>query len=86
MKTTLTISDQVYEEVRALARRERLSFRATVEMLLIRGLGQQSGAPAAERFVVEPHRCGLQPGVDPLRFNQALDDHGSATGEPDRPR
>ncbi len=50
------------------------SFKAVVNAAIRRGLSL--GDPPSEGrepFVVQPQACGLMPGIDPLRFNQLLD-------------
>lgn len=75
MRTTLTLDDDLGEELQRRARESGESFKDVVNEVIRRGL--QSAAPpeaAPERFVVEPRSCGFRPGVDPGKLNQLIDE------------
>ena len=75
MRTTLTLDDDVAEELRLLAQRSGHSFKAVVNDTLRRGLA--TGAkPAGEKpaFEVRPHASGFRAGVDVGKLNQLVDD------------
>jgi hypothetical protein len=75
MRTTLTLDDDLAETLNRKARHSGRSFKEVVNAAIRRGLAL--GEPLAENhgqaFVVHPQACGLMPGIDPLRFNQLLD-------------
>ena len=61
-------------KLEALAHRRRGSFQETLDDVLRRGLAARLGATSARRSVVEPHRGGFRPGIDPNKLNQLLDE------------
>lgn len=71
MRTTLTIDDDIARKLKERARREKKSFKETVNEALQRGLGSIS--PPAE-FVIVPHDSGFVAGIDPNRLNQLADE------------
>lgn len=71
MRTTLTISDDIARKLKERARREKKSFKQTVNEALQRGLG---GTDPSPEFVVAPHESGFVAGIDPNRLNQLADD------------
>ena len=75
MRTTLTIEDDVAKELKAEVRQSGRSFKDVVNAALRRGLrsGQKPGR-GLPPFKVEPFTSPFQPGVDPTRLNQLLDD------------
>jgi hypothetical protein len=76
MRTTLTLDDDLAESLNRTARLTGRSFKAVLNEAIRRGLSR-GGQPAGndrKPFVVEPQACGLMPGIDPLRFNQLVDD------------
>ena len=75
MRTTLTIDDDLAKELKAETRRTGNSLKEVVNAALRRGLrtGQKPG-PARAAFRVEPFASEFQPGVDPGRLNQLLDE------------
>lgn len=75
MRTTLTIDEELNEELHRRARESGRSFKAVVNDVLRRGLlAGEPVSPAAERFVVEARSCGFRPGIDPGKLNQLIDD------------
>jgi plasmid stability protein len=75
VRTTLTIDEDLFEELQKRARESNRSFKAEVNDVLRRGL--RAGEPIAEEaepFVVEARACGFRPGIDPAKLNQLLDD------------
>lgn len=75
MRTTLTLDDDLAETLNRTARQTGQSFKAVVNAAIRRGLslGDSPSEARGEPFVVQPQACGLMPGIDPLRFNQLLD-------------
>lgn len=75
MRTTLTIDDDVAKELKAETRRSGQTFKDVVNLVLRRGLRSgQKPEPRLPRFKVQPFSSPFQPGVDPGRLNQLLDD------------
>jgi hypothetical protein len=72
-RTTLTLDPDVQRMVEEAVRRERASFKDVVNGAIRRGLG---GSPRkrADRYVVVAHETELQPGFDPARLNQLVDE------------
>lgn len=75
MRTTLTLDDDLAEALNRMARLSGRSFKAVVNETIRRGLahGRSSDTAEAPPFTVQPQACGLLAGIDPLRFNQLLD-------------
>ena len=78
MRTTLTLDDDVAKELKAATRHGGRSLKEVVNEALRRGLrlGAKPG-PGMPRFTVEPFSSPFQPGVDPTRLNQVLDELGT---------
>jgi len=75
MRTTLTLEDDLAARLQERARREKTSFKQVVNDAIRRGLMQpdrirEEGAG----YRVRTFESALQPGVDPLRLNQLVDD------------
>ena len=75
MRTTLTLDDDVADALKAVMRASGKSFKQVVNDALRRGLAP-GGKPASRpaRFRVQTFSSPFQPGVDPARLNQLLDD------------
>mgnify|MGYP002654389147 FL=1 len=75
VRTTLTLDDDLAAELNRTARLSGRSFKEVVNAVIRQGLSAGAQPAAAEhlQFVVQPQSCGLQPGIDPLRLNQLLD-------------
>lgn len=73
MRTTVTLEADLVAKLKKLAHRRGLSFKATLDEVLRRGLAARERAGAREPFVVEPHSGGFRPGVDPAKLNQLAD-------------
>lgn len=71
MTTTLTIDDDIARKLKERARREKNSFKGTVNEALQRGLG---GTAPPQDFEVVPYKAGFVAAVDPNRLNQLSDD------------
>jgi hypothetical protein len=75
VRTTLTLDDDVAEQLKALARRRNLSFKDAVNSVVRAGLAMQRGGSRPYRVPARP--MGLRPGIDlthALRLAAALDD------------
>jgi hypothetical protein len=70
MRTTLTVEDDLAEQLSELAHRTKTSFKAVVNDTLRRGLAQT--LPPEPPFRVIPHKSGLRPGIDEHRYNELM--------------
>jgi plasmid stability protein len=81
MRTTLTLDDDVADELRARAHRSRRSFKQVVNDALRAGLQSQT-RPRPRRYRLTPASLGgARPGFDldkALRLADALEDEGIA--------
>jgi hypothetical protein len=74
MRTTVTLDPDLAVRLKEYAHRKRTSFKTALNTLLRRGLAGKGPTPGARRrFAVEPHSGRFQPGVDPGRLNQLVD-------------
>ena len=75
MRTTLTLDDDLAARLQERARREKTSFKQVVNDAIRRGL-MKPDRIREERpgYRVRTFESALQPGVDPLRLNQLVDD------------
>jgi hypothetical protein len=75
MRTTLTLDEDVAQQLQEAARRSGVSFKEVVNTTLRQGL-TRGGKPGSKlsRFEVIPKACGFRPGVDILRLNQLNDE------------
>jgi hypothetical protein len=74
VRTTVTLDPDLAIRLEEYAHRKRTSFKTALNTLLRRGLAGKGPPPAARRrFAVEPHSGRFQPGVDPGRLNQLVD-------------
>ena len=68
MRTTLTLEDDLVEQINEVARETRRPFKVVVNETLRRGL---SDSPIPEPvFRIRPHAGRLQPGIDDRGFNE----------------
>ena len=70
MRTTLTLDDDIAEQLMEKARETRQPFKVVVNAALRRGLGEQ--APAIAPFHHVSHPGGLRAGIDPRRLNELV--------------
>ncbi len=73
MRTTLSISDALLEELRQRAAGSRRSFRAVVEEVLQIGLGKSADATKKSDFRIEPHPLHLKEGFRRTSLNRLYD-------------
>ena len=75
MRTTLTLDDDLAQELHEASRKSGESFKAVVNTALRRGLRiVDKPTPPLPRFEVKARDCGFQPGIDVFRLNQLNDD------------
>ena len=71
MRTTLTLEDDIAEQLAELARQTRKPFKEVVNEALRRGLSAQGDVgPPEPEFRLKPHAGNLRPGIDERRFNE----------------
>ena len=73
MLTTLTLEPDVAEQLERVARKHGKSFKAAVNEALRIGLGMAGKSIEPPRFRIRAFVDGLQPGIDPDKMNQLLD-------------
>ncbi|MBG7607663.1 MAG: hypothetical protein IZT59_06520 [Verrucomicrobia bacterium] len=73
MRTTLTLEPEVAEKLRAEAALGSSTFKDIVNQALKRGLGIEKTEPE-KPFEVITFSSGFQPGIDPMKLQQFLDD------------
>ena len=73
MRTTLTLESEVAEKLRAEAALGSRTFKDIVNQALKRGLGIEKTEPE-KPFEVITFSSGFQPGIDPMKLQQFLDD------------
>lgn len=73
MRTTLTLETEVAEKLRAEAALGKRSFKDIVNQALKRGLGIEKSEPE-KPFEVITFSSAFQPGIDPRKLQQFLDD------------
>ena len=75
MRTTLTLDEDVARELETEMRRSGRTRKQLVNAALRRGLRMgEKPLRAPPRFVVEPFSSPFQPGVDPSKLNQLVDE------------
>ncbi len=74
MRTTLTIADDLAEQIEAIRRRQGLSLKSVINALLRDGLEYRSRPLQAKPFQTKTHALDLRPGFDATRLNQLADD------------
>ena len=73
MRTTLTLEADVAEQLERIARSSGKGIKATVNEALRIGLGMTGKPVEPPKFQIRAFVNGLQPGIDPDRMNQLLD-------------
>jgi len=79
MRTTLNISDGLLEDLRALARNEKLPMTQVVERTLRRGLSKGPAAEPAYRPKMPTFEVGIKPAYQGMSMNQLYDQLESET-------
>ena len=75
MRTTLTVDDDLAEEMKRLSASTNKAFKVVVNELIRRGLTAGAKPIAAPNtFVIEAKSCGFMPGIDLLKLNQMVDE------------
>ncbi len=74
MRTTLTLDPDVAERLERAVRGSGRGLKATVNEALRIGLGMTEKPVEPAPFKIRAFVDGLQPGIDPNRMNQLLDE------------
>ena len=75
MRTTLTLDDDLAQELHEASRKSGKSFKVVVNSALLRGLrAVDKPARPLPRFQVKARDFEFQPGIDVFRLNQFNDD------------
>ena len=74
MRTTLTLDPDVAERLERAVRGGGKSLKATVNEALRIGLGMTEKPVEPPEFRIRAFVAGLQPGIDPDKMNQLLDE------------
>lgn len=68
MRTTLTVDEEINEQLTRTARETGQSYKFVVNLALRRGLQELN--PAVAPFDYQPHAGQLRAGIDPRGFNE----------------
>ncbi len=68
MRTTVTLDDDLAQQILDLARDSRRPFKVVLNDLLRNGLGNKS--PIDKPFRIHAHAGHLKPGFDPRKLNE----------------
>jgi hypothetical protein len=74
MRSTLTLEDELDNQVRALAEHEHISYKEAINLCLDKGLERLMAAEKPQEYRIQPFALGLQPGIDAEKLNQIADD------------
>jgi hypothetical protein len=73
MRTTLTIEEDVAQQIRQRMADKKLPLKRVVNDALRAGLSKTGKKERTTRFVVKPWPLGLKPGIDYDKLGQLLD-------------
>jgi hypothetical protein len=73
MRTTLTIEEDVAQQIRQRMAEKKLPLKRVVNDALRAGLSKTGKKERTTRFVVKPWPLGLKPGIDYDKLGQLLD-------------
>jgi hypothetical protein len=73
MRTTLTIEEDVAQEIRQRMADKKLPLKRVVNDALRAGLSKTGKKERTTRFVVKPWPLGLKPGIDHDKLGQLID-------------
>ena len=74
MRTTLTIEDQIDIVLRKIAAKQHMSYKEVVNKALKKGIESMEAHEAPVTYKVRSKAYGFQPGVDPEKLNQLVDE------------
>ena len=82
MRTTLTIEDDLFDAIEQYRQKKNLAFRTAINHLLRSGIGAEAIQPQAKAYTGPTFDSEIQPGIDPNRFNQLVDELESEAFKP----
>lgn len=82
MRTTLTIDDDLFEAIEHYRQKNKLALRAAIDRLLRSGIGSEATQPQAKSYSGPVFDSEVQPGIDPNRLNQLVDELESEAFQP----
>lgn len=74
MRTTLTIDDDIAARIEERRRRDGMSLKQVVNVLLREGLRSSRQKPGTKPYRTRTRALGLRPGFDASRLNQLVDE------------
>jgi hypothetical protein len=74
MRTTLTLDEDVAARIEELRRREGLSLKGAINLLLREGLRSHDQRPQGRRYRSRTHPLRMRAGYDPEKLNQLVDE------------
>jgi hypothetical protein len=64
VRTTVTLDPDVAEQLKSLARRRNVSFKAALNNAVRAGLAAERGSKSSKPYKMPTYRLGLMPGID----------------------
>ena len=83
MRTTLTIDDDLADQIQEQRRRHGHPLKRIINALLREGLQSRQRRPRAKKYRTRTYKLGMRPGYDPVKLNQLVDEL-EAEGRRDR--
>lgn len=74
MRITLTIDDDIAEQIQEFRQSHGHSLNRVINGLLREGLQSRQERPRAKKYRTKVHKLGLRPGFDPLKLNRLVDE------------
>ena len=74
MRTTLTIDDDLADQIQELRRRHGHSLKRVINSLLREGLHSRQSRPRAKTYRTRIYKLGMRPGFDPVKLNRLVDE------------
>ena len=72
MRTTLTIDDDLADQIQKLRRRHGHSLKRVINSLLREGLQSRQSRPRATKYRTRTYQLGMRPGFDPVKLNRLI--------------
>ncbi len=74
MRITLTIDDDLSEQIQERRQSCGHSLQRVINSLLREGLQSRQRGPRGERFRISSYKLSMRPGIDPVELNQLVDE------------
>ena len=74
MRTTLTIDDDLADQIQEIRRRHGHSLKRVINSLLREGLQSRQSRPRAKKYRTRVYKLGMRPGFDPAKLTQLVDE------------